>query len=117
MGWLGAVAGWQITDRINPDLPGQRVDVAWNGRLIAFSCPAKDQTQVDARFNLTAARNLTLDGDSPYAGVLFRPHEEVTRRRTEAVYSNGVKVMRRFSEKVTFPPTPSTAQFPDTSVR
>lgn len=55
-------------------------------RTLAISQPAPEKTQVDAHFVLTAARDLSLDGDLQHAGIHFRASREVAERESETKY-------------------------------
>ena len=55
-------------------------------RTLKISRPEGRRTQIDARFELTAARDLRLDGDLQHAGIHFRAADEVATRNVETVY-------------------------------
>lgn len=55
-------------------------------RTLVISKPDGKATQVDARFQLKAARNLALNGDLQHAGIHFRAHAEVATRQKETSY-------------------------------
>lgn len=55
-------------------------------RTLKISRPAPKKTQVDARFELKAARDLTLGGDLQHAGIHFRSTAELCDRQTETAY-------------------------------
>ena len=51
-----------------------------------MSRPGGQYTQVDARFELKAERNVSLGGDLQHAGIHFRAHTEVAKRNKETSY-------------------------------
>lgn len=55
-------------------------------RTLRVSRPAAKTTQVDATYSLTAARDLSLDGDLQHAGAHFRASKEVQDRKAETAY-------------------------------
>ena len=55
-------------------------------RTLRISRPAAKTTQVDATYSLTAARDLSLDGDLQHAGAHFRASKEVQDRHAETAY-------------------------------
>jgi hypothetical protein len=55
-------------------------------RTLKISRPEGRRTQIDARFELTAARDLKLDGDLQHAGIHFRAADEVATHNLETVY-------------------------------
>ncbi len=55
-------------------------------RTLVISRPEGKRTQVDARFELKAARDLTLGGDLQHAGIHFRGAKELPARKTETSY-------------------------------
>lgn len=55
-------------------------------RTLKISRPEGRRTQIDARFELTAARDLRLDGDLQHAGIHFRAADEVATRNLETAY-------------------------------
>jgi len=56
-------------------------------RTLRISKPDRGGTTVvDAKFELTAARDLKLDGDLQHAGVHFRAHDAVGKRADETIY-------------------------------
>ena len=55
-------------------------------RTLRISRPEGKRSQIDARFELTAARDLKLDGDLQHAGIHFRAADEVAGRKLETVY-------------------------------
>ena len=55
-------------------------------RTLKISRPEGRRTQIDAHFELTAARELRLDGDLQHAGIHFRASDEVAGRKAETVY-------------------------------
>jgi hypothetical protein len=56
-------------------------------RELVISKPDASQTQVDATFVLSAARDLTLGGDLQHAGVHFRGSKELLERVKETSYT------------------------------
>src|SRR2546426_3911044 len=52
-------------------------------RTLKISRPEGRRTQIDARFELTAARDFSLDGDLQHAGIHFRAADEVATRNLE----------------------------------
>jgi hypothetical protein len=55
-------------------------------RTLTITRPRPDQTQIDASFQLHAARDLRLEGDLQHAGVHFRASQEVSEREGETYY-------------------------------
>lgn len=55
-------------------------------RTFIVSRPGGQYTQVDARFELKAERNVSLGGDLQHAGIHFRAHTEVAKRNKETSY-------------------------------
>ena len=55
-------------------------------RTLKISRPEGRRTQIDAHFELTAARDLRLDGDLQHAGIHFRAADDVAGRKLETVY-------------------------------
>lgn len=55
-------------------------------RTLVISRPEGKRTQVDARFELKAARDLTLGGDLQHAGIHFRGAKELPARKAETSY-------------------------------
>lgn len=60
-------------------------------RVLTFSRPDDNKTQVDATFTLTPARDLRLAGDLQHSGVHFRASNEVHGRATETSYLTAPK--------------------------
>jgi hypothetical protein len=54
-------------------------------RTLKISRP-EGRTRIDAHFELTAARDLKLDGDLQHAGIHFRAADEVATRNLETAY-------------------------------
>ena len=55
-------------------------------RTLKITRPEGRRTQIDAHFELTAARDLKLDGDLQHAGIHFRAADEVAGRNSETAY-------------------------------
>lgn len=55
-------------------------------RQLRITQPAPAKTQVDARFTLVAARDLTLDGDLQHSGIHFRAAHQLHERKQETRY-------------------------------
>ena len=55
-------------------------------RTFIVSRPGGQYTQVDARFELKAERDVSLGGDLQHAGIHFRAHTEVAKRNKETSY-------------------------------
>jgi hypothetical protein len=55
-------------------------------RTFKVSRPGGRYTQVDARFELKAERDISLAGDLQHAGVHFRAHTDVATRKAETSY-------------------------------
>jgi hypothetical protein len=55
-------------------------------RTLVLARPEGKRTQIDARFALRAARELTLGGDLQHAGVHFRAGNEVAERKAQTSY-------------------------------
>ena len=55
-------------------------------RTLVISRPDGKRTRVDAKFELKAARDLTLGGDLQHAGIHFRGAKEVSTRNKETSY-------------------------------
>ena len=55
-------------------------------RVLRITRPAPNKTQVDAKFTLVAARDISLDGDLQHAGIHFRGSRELTKRNKETRY-------------------------------
>ena len=55
-------------------------------RTLTISRPAAKAVQVDAKFELNPARDLTLGGDLQHAGIHFRASKAVQDRKTETAY-------------------------------
>jgi hypothetical protein len=70
----------------NKDAEGDDVLVR-ETRTLRISKPEESWTiVVDATFDLTAARDITLGGDLQHAGVHFRAHREVANRAGDTIY-------------------------------
>jgi precorrin-6B methylase 2 len=68
-----------------PDPNGDSILLVETRRL-DISQPAPGKTQVDAKFSLSAMRDITLNGDLQHAGVHFRGAQSLTQRNKETRY-------------------------------